>query len=97
MLTSNFHNIRQAWVPSRDTLSPCFLRLGNSASPGERGLILTVTGQGMLGPFGEERGTPTFTGSGHLGPFLGDPQFLFSSATMPESWVFFWGGVNLCS
>lgn len=51
----------------------------------------------MLGPFGEERGTPTFTGSGHLGPFLGDPQFLFSSATMPESWVFFWGGVNLCS
>lgn len=46
----------------------------------------------MLGPFGEERGTPTFTGSGHLGPFLGDPQFLFSSATMPESWVFFLGG-----
>lgn len=85
VLSSNFHSFKQAWVPfwgHPKLLLPGAGKLITSPK-GEGAHIPVVIGQRMPGFLVEDRGTPNFYGG--LGPFLGDPQFLFSRAMMPES------------
>lgn len=86
MLSSNFHSIRQAWVPFLGAPSALVSWGWQMSTPSGRELTSSLSQvRECLGSLGREGAPLLLWGQDAWVLFRGDPQFLFSRATLPES------------